>query len=72
MGRESNRHLCQSDKHLVLEFLRKGNSQFNGETFRKRELRKAVRLRLWSASPLGCPKNDNRPRKGNGEPTADC
>ena len=20
MGRESNRHLCQSDKHLVLEF----------------------------------------------------
>ena len=63
---------CQSDKHLVLEFQRKGNPQFNGETFRKRELRKAVRLRLWSASPLGCPKDDNRPRKGNGEPTADC
>ena len=25
-----------------------------------------------SASPLGSPKDDNRPRKGNGEPTADC
>lgn len=72
MGRESNRHLCQSDKHLVLEFQRKGNPQFNGETFRKRELRKAVRLRLRSASSLGSPKDDNRPRKGNGEPTADC
>lgn len=22
--------------------------------------------------PLGSPKDDNRPRKGNGEPTADC
>ena len=32
MGRESNRHLCQSDKHLVLEFQRNGNPQFNGET----------------------------------------
>ena len=48
------------------------SEKFNGETFRKRELRKAVRLRLWSASPLGCPKDDNRPQKGNGEPTADC
>lgn len=57
---------------LVLEFQRKGNPQFNGETFRKRELRKAVRLRLRSTSPLGSPKDDNRPRKGNGEPTADC
>ena len=37
-----------------------------------RELRKAVRLRLRSASPLGSPKDDNRPRKGNGEPAADC
>ena len=51
---------------------RNGNPQFNGETFRKRELRKAVRLRLRSASPLGSPKDDNRPRKGNGEPTFDC
>lgn len=70
MGRESYRHLCLSDKHLVLEFQQNGNPQFNGETFRKRELRKAVRLRLRSASPLGSPKDDNRPRKGNGEPTA--
>ena len=29
-------------------------------------------LRLRSASPLGSPKDDNRLRKGNGEPTADC
>lgn len=30
------------------------------------------RLRLRSTSPLGSPKDDNRPRKYNGEPTADC
>ena len=30
------------------------------------------RLRLRSTSPLGNPKDDNRPRKYNGEPTADC
>ena len=57
---------------LSLSFSEKEIRNSMAKLSENRELRKAVRLRLRSASSLGSPKDDNRPRKGNGEPTADC
>ena len=73
MGRESNRHLCQSDKHLCpLSFSEKEIRNSMAKLSENENFGRLFAYGFRSASSLGSPKDDNRPRKGNGEPTADC